>query len=206
MEENEKNESLEKIKNIIRIKEEKISKSQTRVNNLENNKNKLEKQKRSIKKGWRSIVSNILFYINYSLIILLILAAYIIPFIDILKTVKAFEKTVCTLSLYIGVISISVLGAYAASKVELLLKNRKIKKCSEISNKIESKEQEINKEKELQETLKKEITTTLNTLDIKEKEILLPEEKYYNKQEEYIDESYLEYINEKPYTRRKKRN
>ena len=197
--------SLENIKNIIRTKEEQISNSQVKVNSLENKNSKLEKQKKSITKGWKTHISRILFYIGYSIVILFLLGVYITPVINVINTLVAFQKTICIIALYVGVLGISALGAYVASKVEMLLRNKSKSRSLEISKQIEINEQEIKKEKILQESLKKEITQILDKLDTNKEEISLSP-KCYDIKEDYINMSYQEKSDEMPYIRKKKKN
>ena len=200
------NNYLEKTKNIIRTKEKEISKSQIRVNILEASTKRLEKQKINIKKRWRIKLSEILFNVNYNIIISLILIGYLMSVINIFEITNIVKKSLSVMTIYMGVLTISLIGAYTASKVKNILRIRTNNKNIVMERKIENNKQQIIEELSLQESLKKEVTFILDELDITSKQQESQEIiNYINESVDYQDEAYLEEVDEIPYIRRKKR-
>lgn len=200
------NNYLEKTKNIIRTKEKEISKSQIRVNILEASTKRLEKQKINIKKRWRIKLSEILFNVNYNIIISLILIGYLMSVINIFEITSIVKKSLSVMTIYMGVLTISLIGAYTASKVKNILRIRTNNKNIVMERKIENNKQQIIEELSLQESLKKEVTLILDELDITAKQQESQERiNYINESVDYQEEAYLEEVDEIPYIRRKKR-
>lgn len=155
------------IKKSLREKEKISFDSQVKQNKIEMQLTKLEAIKNNIINGKKNILSKIISFIVYDIIMLLI----IILFISNIRNNFTLTPLLIT-TLYIGVLSIGMSGAYLATKIELKIKKYyQNKGLNIILNKIKVKEHEIKLEINKREIIKKEITQIINQLDNTTKDV-----------------------------------
>lgn len=155
------NNQIRKVEIILEEKQEEKKKSLTKEHEIGKIIEKLEIQKNMIDKRKKSKLKPIMFYAVYSLIICLIDMLFISSFIDKF-TLTASPIALYVVEIYIGVTSISLLGAYTMAKTGDLIRNKRNKKLSKLSVQLEEKQIELKREKEKQEMLDKEIAIILN--------------------------------------------
>lgn len=150
----------------IKEKENNILNSQIKQNVLENKIKRLESKKEKIINGKKGVVERITSHIIYSLIMISVLITFITQFIDIFEVTIALQKCIYITAIYVGVISISVLGTIISSKIEKSLsKYLNEKRITKMTKLIKGIEREIQLEVNKQEILKREITEIINKLD-----------------------------------------
>lgn len=186
MNENKEIQKLEKIKYSLREKEKMISNSQIKQNKIENQLNRLEIKINNIVNNKKNILLKILSFIVYDIIMLTIILSFLSTVINNLVLTPLLKTNI-----YIGLISISVAGAYISSKVEAKIEKRyHKKKLNIISSKIKEKHHEIELEINKQEIIKQEITQIINCLDN-----IMPETRESN----YNHKKNIQYINNKEF-------
>lgn len=153
-------------KKILNDKEEDIMKSQISQNKLEKKIRKLELKKQNIIKCNKWILGSIIFTAVYDVIMITILILFFILFTNKINLITLLNKKIYVIGLALGVVSISVIGAYASANIwEKLKHNYRQKWIFKISKRITEKEIHLNNEIYKQENLKKEITDIMNELD-----------------------------------------
>ena len=161
--ENIDNISLEEIKEKISNKEKNISESQIEIYNLEKRMKKLEKKIKNINKRKKGILLPLFFRILQSTVMCSVLIFYVSSFIDSFLMQMLEHKNIFVIELCCGVIFISVLGSIAAAKSDKLVKNYQNNKIIKLSKELDKIKKNIIIENEKQETIKKEITSIIET-------------------------------------------
>lgn len=152
---------LNQIKDLLREKEKISYDSQVKQNKIEMQLTKLETIKNNIINPKKKILPKIISFIVYDIVILSIIFSFINSIVN-----KFILTPLLITILYIGVLLISITGAYIASNLEKKIKKYYYKKkLNIISNKIKKKEEEKKLEIEKQKIIKKEITQKINSLD-----------------------------------------
>lgn len=157
---------LDMKKKILIDKEEDIMRSQIKRNKLGEKIRKLELKKENIIKGNKWILGNIIFTAIYDIIMITILILFVIFFINKISLIILLSKTIYVIGVSLGVITISVIGAYISANIGEKLKSYcNQKRILSISKNIKEKEVLLSGEICKQENLKKEITNIMNDLD-----------------------------------------
>lgn len=122
---------------------------------------------------------------------------FISTFVDKISLVTAAQKTIYIVEIYLGVFTISILGALLAVKIEELIKKSLKKKELELSKTIKEKQNILTIEKNKHEQRIKEITISTFEEDLIEAEHKSDEK--INMSNNEIESSF------KPYTRKRKK-
>lgn len=198
MDKNKEIKKSELIKNELREKQKIISGLQTK-------KFRLEIKKNNIEKGKKNILSKIISYLLYDLIMIIIFVFCLSRFSSTLYITNQAFKTLYIVSLYISLITISILGAYLSNKIERYLKKTYIsKKLNIVKNKIEYYNRIIQLEEEKQNLLTKELASILCEID----NITSNNTYNTNKQQDYNYKQINSYIitqNDIKYTKKRKK-
>ena len=153
-------------KKLLCNKEKQIIKSQTIQNKLEDKIKKLKLKKEKIIKGNKWTLGNIVFTMVYDAIMATILILFVIWFTNKINLITALFRTIYIIGVSLGILTISVIGAYIAANIcEKIKKYCNQKRILNISKLIKEKEILLSREISRQENLKKEITNIMNDLD-----------------------------------------
>lgn len=159
-------ELLDKKKKILNNKEDEIMKSQIIQNKLEDKIRKLEIKKKNIIKGNKWLLGNIIYTSIYDTIMIMVLILFITTFTNKINLIIPLNNTIYVIGLTLGVLTISMIGAYISANVRDKLKYYCSKKrVIKISERIKEKECLLEDEIKKQENMKKEITNIMNEFD-----------------------------------------
>lgn len=114
-----------------------------------------KERKKSKRKGLRLLTITI--NLTYSFILCTLLICYISLFIDKLALSGIIQKLIYIIEIYVGTLSISILGAFIPPQIEKVIVKKMKNKHQEILKEIEEKTKELSLSKEKLIELEKEI-------------------------------------------------
>ena len=147
-------------------KERAILLSQIKKNKIENKIKRLELKKENICRGKQQKLTKFISSIIYSVLMLTVIILFVTNHIEknLFSTITNIKIYIA--QIYIGVMTISIAGAYISAKIEdIIIKYYYSKQIVKILKKIRNKYNELYLEIDKQELLKKEITAIMNSFD-----------------------------------------
>lgn len=155
-----------------KLKEELIKKERSKIE-IQNKINKLEEELQTlnteiikIRNKKNNKFHRAFSYLIYNIVIEIVIITFTACLINKLAITSGLLKKLYILNTYLGITTLSTLGAFVSSKIEEKFQRKINTKSMELIRKIETQYQEIEKEKSMKKLIEKDISCILSEIEI----------------------------------------